>query len=1029
VRLLRILVVAASLAGCAGPPQSAYVGSSSRSDAQGVGLGRNGSGEACTQQVSGAGADIFCGTWDQPSGHVAKAEGSPADLRQVAVSSRWRNALDNRFECGEPASTTILGNTPAFLLNCTRKIGGWPQAALVAAVDGQVYVADGILPALPVLERSVGILSGRVSAQAAPAMAPGSADALLASRLAAQAFSAGDIGQYQQLMLAGSRANLAESFVAAERAYRAAYNLQRKALGVNDPNTAIPLMLVALQLSDEGRTVEADDAFSNAARLVAQAADATALPRLQHYRGLNALNENKPAEALALLRAAEAGYTALLPQDMLALRPLRAAGPLAVARRGGGSLTETSSDSMLLEPDQQTALIGVIETRRYEAITLRELGRSDDAKAMIRSAEALSAARGLQQRDLTARLYRTASIVDNVAQRGSGYDFILRASRDFALAQPGTRPLAQTLLLRADQELQSGSLANALDLCRRGSALLREIKAGTSIELLLPCLSTFAAEADQQPAQRQALLAEMFAASQLVQGSITVQQIAQASARLSESAKDPRIGAAIRRQQDASLALAEIQRRFDTATQQGGRVERGGETLSLDELAKQVAAAQTALSDADAALQAASPNYGQLVQEVVPAQDVLAALAPGEAFVSMSLAPESGWMFLLRDGEVSVAPAKAGSTAITALVKRVRATIEPTRDTPPPFDIAASQAIYSDTLGQFGPRLDGLTSLTVAPVGSLLSLPFGLLLTGPATQDGLATAPWLIQKVAISHVPAPANFISLRRAAAVSRATQPWFGFGDFRPVTVQQAEQTFPSASCEDSAKLFAGLPPLPFARRELEASRLLLGGSPADSLEGVAFNTPRVMQQDLHPYRVLHFATHALLPSDLRCQTEPAIVTSDPPGATNANGALLTSSDVTAMQLDADVVILSACNSGGPNGETSGESLSGLARAFFYAGARALMVTHWSVNDQATAFLVAGTLKRVGSDHLGVAEALRQAQLSMLAGAGHTLPASIAHPFYWAPFALVGEGRGRALSAKAGAADAGLNRMQSQL
>jgi CHAT domain-containing protein len=680
---------------------------------------------------------------------------------------------------------------------------------------------------------------------------------------------------------------------------------------------------------------------------------------------------------------------------------------------------EVSADSMLLEPDQQTALIGVIETRRYEAITLRELGRTDEAKAMIRSAEALSAARGLQQRDLTARLYRTASIVDDVAQRGSGYDFILRASRDFALAQPGTRPLAQTLLLRADQELRSGSLNDALDLCRRAGALLQEIKAGTSIELLMPCLSTFAAQAERQPAQRQPLLAEMFALSQLVQGSITVQQIAQASARLSESAKDPRIGAAIRRQQDASLALAEMQRRFDTATARGGGA-RGGETLSTDELAKQVAAAQTTLSDADAALQAAAPNYGQLVQEVVPAADVLAALAPDEAFVSMSLAPDSGWVFLLRGGEISVAPAKAGTTAITDLVKRVRATIEPTGDTPPPFDIAASQAIYTDTLGQLGPRLDGLKSLTVAPVGSLLSLPFGLLLTGPATQDALATAPWLIQKVAISHVPAPANFVSLRRAAATSRATQPWFGFGDFRPVTLQQAEHTFPSASCEDSAKLFAGLPPLPFARRELEASRLLLGGSPADSLEGAAFNTPRVLQQDLHPYRVLHFATHALLPSDLRCETEPAIVTSDPPGAQNANGALLTSSDITAMQLDADVVILSACNSGGPNGETSGESLSGLARAFFYAGARALMVTHWSVNDQATAFLVAGTLKRVGSDHLGVAEALRQAQLSMLAGAGHTLPASIAHPFYWAPFALVGEGRGRTL-----AADAGPNRL----
>ena len=190
-----------------------------------------------------------------------------------------------------------------------------------------------------------------------------------------------------------------------------------------------------------------------------------------------------------------------------------------------------------------------------------------------------------------------------------------------------------------------------------------------------------------------------------------------------------------------------------------------------------------------------------------------------------------------------------------------------------------------------------------------------------------------------------------------------------------------------------------------------------PADELEGAAFTTPKVLQEDLRPYRVLHFATHALLPTDLRCETEPAIVTSNPPGAPNANGALLTSSDVTSMQLDADVVILSACNSGGPNGSTSGESLSGLARSFFYAGARALMVTHWSVNDQAAALLVAGTLQRLrAGDPLGVAGALRGAQLFLLDGAGKSLPAQIAHPFYWAPFALVGEGRGRTVSADAG-------------
>ena len=1004
------------LAGCAGPPPSAYVGGSAAGAAEGLGLGRNSAGEACTQQGQGGSAAIFCGTWDQPSGHVSKADATDGqDLRRIATVSRWRNALDNRFDCGDPAATTILGGAPAVIMSCTRKVGGWPQAALVAAVDGQVYEADGILPTVPVLERSIGVLSGKVSPQAAPALAPGQADALAASRLASQSFGAGDIGQYQQLMLAGTRANLAESFVSAERAFRAAYELQRKTLGQADPNTAIPLMLLGLQLSDQGRFAEADEVFARATRLVGRAADPSALPRLQHYRGLNAVNESKPAEALPLLQAAEAGYSALLPPDMLVLRPPRVQGPLAVSRRGG-NVADVSSDSMLMEPDQQTALIGVIETRRYQAIVLRELGRPEEAKKTIRSAEMLAASRGLSQRDLTARLYRTASMVDDRVLQGSGYSGILRASRDFEQAQPGTRPLAQTQLLRAGQELQGGSVDNALALCRQGTALLRDLKAGTSIDLLAPCLSAYATQAARQPAGAQPLLAEMFAASQLVQGSITVQQIAAASARLSETAKDPRVGAAIRRQQDASLALAELQRRFDSVGQNGSP-SSGGERLTADELAKQVTTAQATLADADAALQAASPNYGQLVQEVVSASDVLGALAPGEAFVSLALSPDSGWIFVLRDNQVTVAPTKAGSTAMAALVKRVRSTIEPTGATPPAFDIAAARAIYDDTLGQAAPQMEGLQSLTVAPAGSLLSLPFGLLLTGPATQEALNTAPWLIRKVAISHVPAPANFVSLRRAAATSRAGQPWFGFGDFRSVTLGQAEQTFPAGACEDSAKLFAGLPPLPFARRELEAARLLLGGSPNAELEGAAFTTPRVLQEDLRPYRVLHFATHALLPSDLRCQTEPAIVTSGTAGASNAKDALLTSSDVTSMQLDADVVILSACNSGGPNGTTSGESLSGLARAFFYAGARALMVTHWSVNDQATALLVAGTLQRLrAGDRLGVAGALRGSQLAMLDGAGHGLPATIAHPFYWAPFALVGEGRGRTLTAEAG-------------
>ena len=271
----------------------------------------------------------------------------------------------------------------------------------------------------------------------------------------------------------------------------------------------------------------------------------------------------------------------------------------------------------------------------------------------------------------------------------------------------------------------------------------------------------------------------------------------------------------------------------------------------------------------------------------------------------------------------------------------------------------------------------------------------------------LSGAPWLIRQMTIAHVPSAANFVALRKAGS-SRASHPWFGFGGFHPVTLAQAEATFPGATCSESAKLFASLPPLPFAQRELDAARTLLGAAPSDEMLNTAFTADAVRHAALKDYRILHFATHALLPAELRCQNQPAIVTSAPPHAPNASGALLTAGDITGLDLDANVVILSACNSGGPGDTTSGESLSGLARAFFFAGARSMLVTHWSINDQASAFLVADTLRRlIANKDGGLAGALRAAQLGMIDGAGKELPADLAHPFFWAPFALIGEGR----------------------
>ena len=104
-------------------------------------------------------------------------------------------------------------------------------------------------------------------------------------------------------------------------------------------------------------------------------------------------------------------------------------------------------------------------------------------------------------------------------------------------------------------------------------------------------------------------------------------------------------------------------------------------------------------------------------------------------------------------------------------------------------------------------------------------------------------------------------------------------------------------------------------------------------------------------------------------------------------------------------DWVILSACNTGG--GDGSGQGLSGLARAFFYAGAKSLLVSHWSVDDQATQVLMTEIFQRYAQQKtMSPAEALQQGMLAIMSQAEGAEYAYYAHPFAWAPFFLVGEG-----------------------
>jgi CHAT domain-containing protein len=186
-----------------------------------------------------------------------------------------------------------------------------------------------------------------------------------------------------------------------------------------------------------------------------------------------------------------------------------------------------------------------------------------------------------------------------------------------------------------------------------------------------------------------------------------------------------------------------------------------------------------------------------------------------------------------------------------------------------------------------------------------------------------------------------------------------------------------------------------------------------------GTRFTEQSVRSSRLDDFRVVYFATHGLLPEPLDCLAEPALAVSTGSSTDSKNDGLLVASEIADLKLDADLVVLSACNTGGGTRSGAikggGESLSGLARAFFYAGARTLLVTHWPIPDQPTTRLMVGMFTNATREEVSIAEALRQSQAAMIANS------ATAHPLNWAAFTVVGDG-GRRLGPQSDGTQAGV-------
>ena len=174
---------------------------------------------------------------------------------------------------------------------------------------------------------------------------------------------------------------------------------------------------------------------------------------------------------------------------------------------------------------------------------------------------------------------------------------------------------------------------------------------------------------------------------------------------------------------------------------------------------------------------------------------------------------------------------------------------------------------------------------------------------------------------------------------------------------------------------------------------------------------NEKNVKTTDLSRFRIIAFATHGLVPGELDGLTQPALALTAPAVADSDGDGLLTMEEILSLKLDADWVVLSACNTAA--GTAAGaEAASGLGRAFFYAGTRALLLTNWSVHSESARELITDLFRRQAEDpKLPRGEALRQAMMALMDGPGYTgadgkTEFTYAHPLFWAPYSVVGDG-----------------------
>ncbi len=850
---------------------------------------------------------------------------------------------------------------------------------------------------------------------------------LLALRERAQGPDAAGVGEAARWIAnaanAGDRAAEAEIFA------KRALSISLAARGDDDLLTGFDFLVLGLVYSGQQRFAEADPLLTRALSIMeghGQESEQMVLARtaLAYTR----FSQRRLDEAAALTRrsldavtAARGASDPTAGELMLTLAYIRLEqGDLAAAER----LSQAAR-----------AIFATLASRQRSAIRADSLigrirmaeGRFDEAGEQF--AAALAWLRGRFGTDSAETIPVLADLGEAAFMRGS-----------FAAARRALERAA-TLTERLAAIDAQNAFAN-----RTGRIEDQAVARGAIFDHLV---KTYERLSQERPRERTALAEKAFLTAQRVIDSRAAVALSQLGAR--HAAGNGDLARLVRERQDLVERWQRDDRRL---TSLHGQDRSGDAMASIATLEAALSRTDRRIRAIDARLAEAFPDFASLRRpEPVGFAAARAALAEDEVLLFYAdtsplgtvdfetylwAVPKRGaarWIRLDRPSRALAADVRRlrGMLGVGPLTRGAQSLVADGEPDRKGAVLAIAAGLYETMLAPVADMIAGRT-LVVVPSRSLASLPVHLLVRARPRTGGAADyseAGWLLRDHAIAVMPSVASLAVL---AAVGRADDervPYLGFAN--PLLTGPGDddrRAFTRTECGPAAagggaaaaapmpalsSLFRGavadvgavrrLAPLPETTDEACAiARALRAGDDAVSLGRAASEAgvKRASQDGrLARARIVHFATHGLVSGDLSGLAEPAIVLTPPATATARDDGLLTASEVATLKLDADWVILSACNTA--SGDGGGEALSGLARAFFYAGARALLVSHWPVQSDAAVRLVTGAVAALAADpRIDRAEALRRAMLAEIEAGG-----ARADPAAWAPFILVGATR----------------------